>query len=158
MFLDSRGPTESAPVKSSLLQHPLIVLNGLNLAIPFMTILNPPIIFAYLRISQLCSNFWVWVVLENKYLFWTGKYFRWRKKTSLILLKRNFFNLQLIDWMKSIFMRKKNQVKTPNKLYILFNSVPMRMLFDKMLSQNFRNVEGKFESRTCKKLAKIELP
>lgn len=79
--------------------------------------------------------------------------------------KKDFYNsterqfLQFtIDWMKSIFIRKKNQVKTPKKLYIIFNSVPMRMLFDKMLSQNFRNVEGKFESRTCKKLVKIVLP
>lgn len=59
--------------------------------------------------------------------------------------------------MKSIFMGKKIQVKTPNKFYIIFISVPMGILFDKMLNQNFRNEEGKFESRTFKRLAKIEL-
>lgn len=59
--------------------------------------------------------------------------------------------------MKPIFMRKKTRLKA-NELYIIFNSFPMRILFEKMLSQNLRNVEGKFESRTCKKLAKIELP
>lgn len=59
--------------------------------------------------------------------------------------------------MESVFIRKKIQVKTPNEFYIIFNSVPMRILFDKMLNENFRNEEGKFESRTFKRLAKIEL-